>query len=110
MTERTADSVIADLKRIVASRQPLDRELWLESAFYLSVLRLDEAHKFNVLNQQVSKLKIDLYSQQEKKNVAAVEMQIEGSDKFRELKDQEAKIYTIDELIRVAKKNSDINF
>lgn len=110
MELRTADSVIGDLKRIVSERKPLDKDKWLEAAFYLSVLREDEAKKLNRLNQEVSQLILGIMKVQDKKNVAAAEKEVSASDKFVEMKDQEAKIYTIDELIRVAKKNAETNY
>lgn len=105
--QRTASTIIEDLKRIVSERKPLNRELWLEAAFYLSLLREDEAQKLNKLNQEVSQLKLEILKGQDKKNVAAAELEVAASDKHLEAKDQEAKIYTMDELIRVAKKNSE---
>ena len=107
MTKRTADTIISDLKKIVEDRKPLDRDAWLTAAFYLSLLREDEAYKLNGLAQAVSKKKFALFQAQEKKNVAAAEIEIEASDEYFGMKNQEAKIYTIDELIRVAKKNSE---
>lgn len=110
MQERTADTVIADLKKIVAERKPLNRELWLEAAFYLSLLREDEAQKMNRLYQEVSQMKLEIFKGQEKKNVAAADLEMSATDKFREMQDQNAKIYTIDELIRVAKRNSEHSY
>jgi hypothetical protein len=110
MTPRTADTIIGDLKKIVGERKPLNRELWLEAAFYLSLLREDEAHKFNGLAQKVAAKKLSILTSQEKKNVAAAEVEIEATQEYVEMKNQEAKIYTIDELVRVAKKNSDVNY
>lgn len=110
MEKRTASTIIEDLKKIVSERKPLNRELWLEVAFYLSLLREDEAQKLNRLNQEVSKLKIDTINSQEKTNVAAAEVWVSSLDKFVEMKDQEAKIQTMDELIRVAKKNSENSY
>lgn len=104
---RTTDTIIRDLKKIVQEKKPLDRERWLEAAFYLSLLREDEAHKLNGLNQGVAKLKIAILKAQEKKNVALADAEIEATDEYVAAKNQEAKIYTVDELIRVAKKNSD---
>lgn len=110
MDIRTTDTIIADLKKIIGSRTPLDREKWLEAAFYLSVLRLDEAHKLNISNQKVAARKLEILKAQEKKNVAAAELEVEASEEYRVMKDQEAKIYSVDELIRVAKKNSDTSY
>lgn len=114
MEQRTADTVIADLKKIVSERKPLNRELWLEAAFYLSLFREDEAQKLNRLNQEVSKLKLSVMDEQQnkdgKKNVAAADVVVSASDKFLEMKNQEARITTIDELIRVSKKNAESSY
>jgi hypothetical protein len=109
--ERTAESIINDLKVIVKARKPLDRGLWLESAFYLSLLREDEARKLNRLNQEVSKLKLEKIAAQEgKKNDSLAQSEIEATDKYVEMKDQEARITTMDELIRVSKKNAESSY
>ena len=110
MNKRTADTIIADLKKIVEERKPLRREVWLEAAFYLSLLREDEAQKMNALNQGVAKIKLAILKSQEKKNVALADAEIEASDEYVAAKNQEAKIYTVDQLIMVAKKNSDMSF
>lgn len=108
--ERTAESVINDLKKIVAERKPLDREYWLTAAFYLSLFREDEAKKLNRLNQEVSRMTIEVLKTQDKKNVAAAEKEVSATDKYLEMKDQEARITTMDELIRVSKKNADASY
>lgn len=110
MEQRTADTIIRDLKAIVEARRPLDRSLWLESAFYLSLLREHEAQKLNKLNQEVSILKLEILKSQEKKNVAAAELEVAASEKYLEMKNQEAKIFTMDELVRVSKKNAESNY
>ena len=110
MAIRTTDTIIADLKKIIESRKPLNRELWLEAAFYLSVLREDEAHRLNYLNQMVAKQKVEILKLQEKKNVAAVMIEVEALPEYFEMKNQEAKIYSVDQLIMVAKKNSETSY
>ena len=110
MEQRSAETIIRDLKAIVESRKPLDRGLWLESEFYLSLLREDEAKKLNRLNQEVSVLILNVLKSQDKKNVAAAEKEISATDKYVEMKDQEARITTMDELIRVSKKNAETNY
>lgn len=95
---------------MVESRKPVARELWLEAAFDLELLRLDEAKMLNKMRQAVAEKKFAIMSSQEKKNVAAVDVEIESLEEYRFMRDQEDKIYTIDELVRIAKKNSDTNF
>ena len=106
----TTDFILKTLKEMVESKMPISREAWLDTAFKLNLLRIDEAQLFNRMNQQVAQRKLEIYKGQEKRNVAATELEIEASDEYRFLKDQEDKLYSIDEFIRIAKKNSDVNF
>ncbi len=110
MEKRTAVSVFDKIKSVVEAKIPVKREVWLDLAFDLVVLRLDEARAYNMMRQGVAKAKVALYETQEKKNVAAVDMAIEASDEYKFMHDQEDFLYSIDELIRVAKKNADVNF
>lgn len=88
----------------------MSREYWLDSAYFLAVLRQDEAIKFNELQQKVSEKKLAILKGQEgKKNVSLAEAETRASNEYREMKNQEDKIYSIDEIVRVAKRNSDIN-
>lgn len=110
MEQRTADSILNKLKEMVESRKPIARELWLEAAFDLVILRIDEARLFNKMHRAVAGKKLDILKSQEKKNVAAADIEIEASEEYQFAKDQEDKLYAIDELIRVAKKSADVNF
>lgn len=105
--ERTADTVLADLKRLVESKTPIDRREWLDAAFYLVVLRIEQARKFNSAFRAVASKRLDILKGQEKKNVAAANVEIQASIEYEDLKNQEDKLYSIDELIRVAKKSAD---
>ena len=109
MEKRTTDTMLADLKKLVEAKIPVARELWLEAAFDLSILRMDEAKLFNKMCQSVAKKKLEILKSQEKKNVALAEVEIESSDEYCFMKDQEDKLYSIDELVRVAKKSADLN-
>ena len=95
---------------MVESKTPISRDLWLEVAFKLNILRLDETGLYNKMTQKVAQKKLDIFKAQEKRNVAAVGLEVEASDEYRYMKDQEEKIYSIDEFIRIAKKNSDLNW
>jgi hypothetical protein len=106
----TATLIFNKMQEFVEAKVPVSREAWLEVAFKLDVLRVEEAKLYNRMHQSVAQRKNLIYKQQSKKNVAAVEMAIEASDEYRMMKDQEALIYSIDEMIRVAKKSSDMNF
>lgn len=109
MQKTTADLIIATLKDYVERKIPVAREAWLESAMKLSILRLDEAQLLNRMKQEIAQKKLNIYKKQEKRNVAACDLEIEASEEYKFAKDQEEKIYTMDEMVRVAKKLSDIN-
>lgn len=110
MEKVTSDLILETLKGLVESKTPISREVWLDAAFKLNLLRIDEAQLYNKMHQAVAQKKLEILKSQEKKNVALAETEIEATDEYRFLKDQEDKIYSIDEFIRVAKKGSDINF
>ena len=79
----------------------------MTAAFTLNLLEIDENVLKNKMRQNVAKTKLEVYKAQEKKNVAAAEMEIETTDAYRELRDQEDKIDSVKEFIMIAKKNSD---
>jgi hypothetical protein len=110
MEKITATIIFAKMQEFVEAKIPVAREAWLSVAFKLDVLRVDEVKLYNKMRRAVAQRKIDIYKAQEKRNVSAVEMEIEAGEEYQLLKDQEALIYSIDEMIRIAKKSSDINF
>ena len=105
----TSDTILTWVKEAVENKKEISRELWLEIAFKLNLLRLDEAILYNKMRQAVAIKKWEILKSQIKRNVAAVNTEIETFDEYRFMKDQEDKIYVIDEFVRVAKKNADIN-
>ena len=84
--------------------------MWLEVAFKLNLLRIDEAKLLNKMRQEVAIEKFSIMGKQEKKNVAAVDLEIETKDNYRFMRDQEDKIWSIDEFIRIAKRNSETDW
>lgn len=110
MPKVTSDVILNWLKERVEKKEIISRDEWLDVAFKLNLLRIDEAGLYNSMRQEVAKKKLEIMRGQDKKNVAAAEIEIETTDEYRKLRDQEDKIYSIDEFIRIAKKNSDINF
>lgn len=110
MPQVTADEILNTLKALVESRKLISKEVWLESAFKLNLLRIDEAQLFNKMKQQVAEKKLEIYKAQDKRNVAAADLEIEATDLYRFMRDQEDKIYSLDEFIRIAKKNAEIQY
>ena len=104
------DTILGWLKVQVESKKIIPKEVWLDSAFKLNLLQPDEVHLLEVMRQDVAKMKLELYQKQEKKNVAAVEMEVEASDEYRLMREQENKVDRIEEHIRIAKKNSDVAY
>lgn len=106
----SVDLIIDYLKGMVERKIPIAREEWLSIALKLVVLRVDEAKLFNQMSQEVAKKKLGILKAQDKKNVAAADLEIESTDEYRFMKDQEDKLYTLDEFTRVAKKSADVQY
>lgn len=105
----SSDIILGWVKEQVESKKEISRDLWLEIAFKLNLLRIDEAILYNKMRQVVAIKKLDILKSQTKRNVAAANAEIETLGEYRFMKDQEAKIYSIDEFVRIAKKSADIN-
>jgi len=105
----TSDLILGYLKELVESKKPIPREVWLEVAFKLNLLRTDESQLLNKMRQAVAIKKLAILKSQEKRNVSAAELEVETTDECRFMRDQEEKLYSVDEFVRIAKKNADIN-
>lgn len=106
----TADLIIGWLKEQVESRKIISKEIWLDCAFKLNLLQPDEVHEAEILRQAVAQEKLKILKAQEKRNVAAAELEIEASDEYRFMREQENKVDRIEEFIRITKKNADSGF
>lgn len=104
---RSADTILADIHSRVEARLPISRDQWLDAAFYLNSFYTVESKILNGMRQEVAKAKLDVLASQEKRSVAIAELEVEASDTYRLMKDQEAKLDAITEYIRIAKKNAD---
>lgn len=107
MEKITADTVLNWAREQVESKKMPSREVWLDIAFRLNLLKIDEAALLNKMRQAVAKKKYEILKSQDKRNVAAAELEVEASDEYCFMKDQEAKLEVIEEFVRIAKKNSD---
>lgn len=110
MEKISSDDILNYMKTLVESKKPIPREDWLNVAFRLEILRLDEAKLFNEIHQAVALKKQEIVDKQEKVNMAAAEGKIETLPEYIALKNQEAKLYTVDEMVRIAKKSAEMNF
>jgi len=108
MTEPiTAEFILDHLRKMVESKQFISKEEWLGVACKLTLLRIDEARKLNRMNQEVAQKKLEIKQGQEKVNISAIDLEIQAKDEYRQLKDQEDLLYSLDEFVRVAKRASD---
>ena len=110
MQKVDSDTILGYLKELVESKKSIPREVWLECAFKLNLLRIDEAQLYNKMRQTVAQKKLEILKGQAKKNVAAADVEVEATNEYTFARDQEDKIWSIDEFIRIAKRNADINF
>ncbi len=106
----TADTILKWAQEQVESKNMPSREVWLDIAFRLNLLKIDEAALLNKMRQAVAQTKYDVLKAQDKKNVAAATLEVECSDAYRFMRDQEAKLEVIEEFVRIAKRNADLNF
>lgn len=109
-TPVTADTILSALKALVESGKIISKEQWLGYAFDLNLVRLDEAQLLHKMEQEVAKAKLEILKAQEKKNVAAADLEVASTDTYRFMKDQEDKLWSIDEFIRIAKRNADTTY
>ena len=107
MEKRTTDSILDALKTMVESKINISQDKWIDAAFFLNVLQPDEVHTLEMMKQGIAQKKLAILKAQEKRNVAAVELEIEASDDYRLMREQENKVERIEETIRLAKKASD---
>ena len=107
MEKITADTVLNWARQQVEDKNMPSREVWLDIAFRLNLLKIEEAQLLNKMRQAVALKKLGVMKAQEKKNVSAADLEVEATDEYRFFKDQEAKLDAISEFIRIAKKNSE---
>ena len=110
MEKITADTVLNWARQQVEDKNMPSREVWLDIAFRLNLLKIEEAQLLNKMRQAVALKKLGVMKAQEKKNVSAADLEVEATDEYRFMKDQEAKLDAIEEFVRIAKKNSDQTF
>lgn len=85
----------------VRSKRPIPPQQFVEAAQYMVILIGDEHSKLYELEQKVAEMKRDLLDKHEKVN--KVNILVEASDIYKEMKNQKALISQITEAIRIAK-------
>lgn len=99
--------ILNTLKTMVESKKMIPKEEWLNVAFKLNLLRIDEAQLLNRMKQVVAQKKVELVKAQDKKNISAAELEVSATDEYRLMRDQEDLIYSIEQFVMIAKKNSE---
>lgn len=106
----SCDLILGWLKEQVEKHHIIPQNVWLDAAFKLNLLQPDEVHELQIMKQEIARDKLKILQSQEKKNVAAAEMEVEASDEYRLMREQENKVDRIDEFIRIAKKHAETAF
>jgi len=106
----TVDLILGWLKEQVESRKSIQKDVWLDASFKLNLLLDDEEHFMEGMRQEVAQRKLDILKAQQKKNVASAEAEIEATDEYRLMREQEHKVERIKEFIRIAKKNAEVGY
>lgn len=104
MNPRTFDSVIENLNSIVAKKQILDENKWLEAAQYINLLLEDEQNSLFLLEQKIAQMKCQLMENGD--TVAKAKVKLEATDEYLQARKQKARIERAIELIRIAKLQS----
>lgn len=85
----------------VRSKKQIPPQQFVEAAQYMVILIGDEHEKLFNLEQQVAQMKRDLLEKHEKVN--KVNILVQASDTYKEMRKQKALISQIEEAIRIAK-------
>lgn len=103
---RTVDSILSKLKEMVENKIPVTAEEWLDGAFYLHTLKLDEDDKLLFLNTALAKKEVELLEKHGAANRAKVELRT--TKEYEDYQRQKNKIESIKGLVMIAKRQGDI--
>lgn len=102
MTEtRSIDTLLDWLKNATESKKVIQPSQFVEAGLYMNILIGEEHEKLSLLKQKVAQMKLELLPLHDKVN--KVELIVEASDTYMEMKNQEAKIKQIEEYIKLGK-------
>lgn len=99
--ETTTDSIIQYLSNAVAERHPISPGTWVDAAAKLNVLAGEDTDKLFELQQEVSKIEVGYI--ESGMTSAKAKVMTRATDHYKVMKQLEAKIERINELIRIAK-------
>lgn len=105
----TARHITSQLASAFSERRLVPKEKLLDAAMKLSVLILDENSRLTKMKQELAQMKVEMLARQDKRNVSEVEVRIEATDEYREMKDQEKFVDSITEMIHTARLSAKLN-
>jgi hypothetical protein len=109
MARIDTDKILDYLREAVEKKVQLSAEEWMKAALGLNQLLSYEHDALIDAEQAVAAKKLAIMQSQDKRNIAAVNVEVEASETFAEMRRQRFRVERIEECIRLAKKYSDIN-
>ena len=110
MEKVTARGIIEYLQKAVEEKKQLGKDVWLDAALKLTVLSLDESDILIDMEKILGQKKVEMWEVQTgKKNIAEINMKIEATDIYAQVKKQKIFLGVIEEMIRVAKLSARLN-
>ncbi len=80
MNKITADTILDWAREQVESKNMPSRETWLDIAFRLNLLKIEEAALLNKMRQSVATKRYAILKAQDKRNVSAADLEVETTD------------------------------
>jgi hypothetical protein len=102
----TSDTILDWLQEAVESKKLIAPQTFLDAALKLVILLAGEHDTLVDLEQAVAKKKLRIMETQEKRNVAAAELEVEASDEYAALRRQKLRVDRINEYVLLAKKSA----
>jgi hypothetical protein len=105
----TSDTILDWLKAAVASKKAISAQQWLDAALALNQLLADDHKALIKAEYEVAKKRLAILDLQQKRNVAAADVELEVSDEYVAMREQKLKVKRIEESILLAKKYAGLN-
>lgn len=109
MEKITAKTITDALAKAFSEHKTVSKEKLLDGAMKLSVLALDEVAILTEMEMQLAKKKVGMLETQDKRNVSEVELRIEATEEYRDMKRQKAFVDSIEEMIHTARLSAKLN-
>lgn len=109
MEKITARTITNALANAFSNKVNVSKDKLLDGAMKLSVLALDEVAILTQMEQDIAKKKVAMLEAQDKRNVSEVELRIEATDEYRDMKRQKAFVDAIEEMIHTARLSAKLN-